>query len=340
MRSRPARDRLRRGTRRAAACRSSRARCSTSWARRSAATRPASRSIRPSGWTTHFRALHNFVVSADDQAGADGSRRSQKIQAIYQSLNQVANAANPGQALLQQLGSTAGGGGGAIGGGGGSPAAQLQALTQDCPTPVAAMLQTVSQSSSQVVGSGASQELSDAWRSKVLPLCEAAFNRYPFVASSSADVPVDDFARLLGPGGLIDQFFDQYLKAFVDTTQRPWRWQSAERIPLGLSAGSLAEFERAAQIRDALFTGGTQVQVRFQLVPVMLDPRIAQISIDAGGQTLTYNHGPTESMQFQWPGSGGKTLVRVTMTPTGGGGGTVTERDGPWACCACSTPRR
>ena len=278
----------------------------------------------------HFRALHNFVVSADT-GPAPMEVALQKIQAMYQNLNQVANAANPGQALLQQLGSTAGGGGGAIGGGGGSPAAQLQALTHDMPAPVAAMLQTVSQSGSQVVGSGASQELSDAWRSKVLPLCEAAFNRYPFVATSSADVPVDDFARLLGPGGLIDQFFDQYLKAFVDTSQRPWRWQSAERIPLGLSAGSLAEFERAAQIRDALFTGGTQVQVRFQLVPVMLDPRIAQISIDAGGQTLTYNHGPTESMQFQWPGSGGKTLVRVTMTPTGGGGGTVTERDGPWA---------
>lgn len=276
----------------------------------------------------HFRALHKFVVPSEN-GQPPMEVALQKMQMMYQNLNLVANAANPGQALLQQLGSAAGGGGGA--GGGGSPAAQLQALARDMPPAVAAMLQAVSQSGAQVIGSGASQELSEAWRAKVLPLCEAAFNRYPFVATSSADVPVDDFARLLGPGGLIDQFFDQYLKAFVDTTQRPWRWQSAEQIPLGLSSGSLAEFERAAQIRDALFNGGTQVQVRFQLVPVMLDPRIAQISIDAGGQTLTYNHGPTESAQFQWPGASGKTLVRVTMTPAGGGSGTVTEREGPWA---------
>jgi type VI secretion system protein ImpL len=45
---------------------------------------------------------------------------------------------------------------------------------------------------------------------------------------------------------------------------------------------------------------------------------------------MTYNHGPTESMAFQWP-SGGKTLVRVTMTPASGGNGQITERDGPWA---------
>jgi type VI secretion system protein ImpL len=274
----------------------------------------------------HFRALHGFVTAAADSGQPPMEVALQKIQAMYQNLNQAASAPNQGQALLQQLGGAAGGGSG-----GGSAAAQLQELTRDMPPPVAVMLRTVSQSGAQVVGSGASQELSEAWRSKVLPLCEAAFNRYPFVASSSADVPADDFARLLGPGGLIDQFFDQYLKAFVDTTQRPWRWQSAEQIPLGLSAGSLAEFERAAQIRDALFTGGTQVQVRFQLVPVALDPQIAQISLDAGGQTLTYNHGPTEAMQFQWPGAGGKTLVRVTMTPTGGGGASVSERDGPWA---------
>ena len=36
-------------------------------------------------------------------------------------------------------------------------------------------------------------------------------------------------------------------------------------------------------------------------------------------------------MRFQWPGTGGKTLVRVTMTPASGAQGLVTEQDGPWA---------
>ena len=142
---------------------------------------------------------------------------------------------------------------------------------------------------------------------------------------------MDDFTRLLGPGGMINQFFDQYLKGLVDTTQRPWKWISPEQIPLGLSPASLTEFERAAQIRDALFSNGNQMQIRFQLLPLTLDPQVAQISIDIGGQTLVWSHGPPEGAAFQWPGTGGKTLVRVTMTPTNGGPAQITDRDGPWA---------
>ncbi len=270
----------------------------------------------------HFKSLHDFVSGSDGKPAALETSL-QKIQQLYQGFDQVASAPNQGQVLLNQI---AGSGGGTS-----TAATQLQDLTRDMPRPVAAMLQSVSQSSNQVASSGASQELSDAWRSKVVPLCEAAFNRYPLVASSSADVPVDDFSRLLAPGGMIDQFFEKYLKPFVDTTQRPWKWLSADRTPLGLSPSSLAEFERAAQIRDALFGTGNQIQVRFQLVPIALDPQVAQISIDIAGQTLTWNHGPPDPAQFQWPASNGKTLVRVTMTPASGGQGQITERDGPWA---------
>jgi type VI secretion system protein ImpL len=272
----------------------------------------------------HFKALHAYVTGADGRPSAMEGTLT-KIQQSYTSLNQVANAPNQGQALLNQF-ANAGGGAGSAG-----AAAQLQDQLRDAPKPVAAILQALPAGISQVTTAGASHEISDAWRSKVLPLCDAAFNRYPMVAASVADVPVDDFARLLAPGGVMDQFFDQYLKGFVDTTQRPWKWLSVDKIPLGLSPGSLVAFERAAQIRDALFTTGNQIQVRFQLVPITLDPQVAQITIDIAGQTLVWNHGPPEGSWFTWPGAGGKTLVRVTMTPASGGGGQVTDKDGNWA---------
>ena len=271
----------------------------------------------------HFRAFHEFVTGADGK-NPPMEAAILKMQTLYQSFNQVANAPSQGQALLN----IAGNGGGT---GTGSAAAQLQELTRGMPPPVAAMLQPVAQSAARVTASGASQELTDAWKSRVLPLCETALNRYPLVQASTVDAPTDDFTQLLGPGGMIEKFFDQYLKAFVDTTQRPWRWQSAERTPLGLSASSLQEFERAAQIRDSLFPAGNTVQVRFTLVPVSLDPAVGQISIDIGGTTLVNNHGPTEPVAFQWPGASGKTGVRVTMTPASGGQGEVFEQDGPWA---------
>jgi type VI secretion system protein ImpL len=270
----------------------------------------------------HFKWVHDFVNGADGAPPGLEAAIS-KIQAMYQNFSQVANAPNQGQALLN----VAGGGGG---GGGGNPAAQLQALSKDVPPPIAAMLQTVSKSGAAVASNGASQELQDGWRSKVLPLCQEAFNRYPFLAGSDNDVPADDFAHLLGPGGLIDQFFNDNLKPFVDTSFSPWRWQSADQSRLTLSAGTLVQFERAAKIRDGLFAGGAQMSVRFSLAPLSLDPGVSKISLDIAGQPMSYDHGPTQSNSFQWP-SNGRTLVRVTMIPASGGNETVIEKDGPWA---------
>jgi type VI secretion system protein ImpL len=298
-------------------------------------TDPAGKPVDPAKRVDdHFRALHDFVAGSEGRP-APLEASLQKMQALYQTLNQVSNASSPGQAFTTLFGAAGSpaGSAAALGAGGGTPTAQLQALTRDTPAPVAAMLQPIAPSLERAATRGASQDLSRAWSDKVVPLCQAAFNRYPFLADSDTDVPIDDFVRLLGPGGAIEQFFDQYLKAFVDTSQRPWRWRTADRTPLGLSPDSLTEFDRAAQIREALFTaGGSQaVQVRFELVPVVLDPQIARISIDAGGQTLTWDHGPAEPVQFQWPGQGGKTAVRVTMTPASGGRALVTDKDGPWA---------
>ncbi len=275
----------------------------------------------------HFGSLHAFVEGTP-QGSPSLDSAIKEIQKVYEGMLGAANAPNQGASLLQQLGKSgdAGSGGGAA-----AAAAQLQQIAQSVPKPVAAMLQTVSQSSSQVTASGASTELQDAWRSKVLPLCQAAFNRYPFIAGSSEDVPIGDFAHLLGPDGLMMKFFDQYLKPFVDSTTEPWQWQSADHTKLGLSPGALSEFERADDIRQALFASGAQPAVQFQLVPVSLDPGLAQVSVEIAGQTLTYAHGPIQPAMMAWPGKDGSTLVRLTMTPAGGGSESVTQEDDTWS---------
>ncbi len=274
----------------------------------------------------HFRALHDFVAGSENKPSPMEAAIT-GIGAMYASFNQAANGSSQGQG--QNLLGSLGGGPGANAGPG--PAARLQELTRGMPPEVANMLGPVARNATAVAASGASQEMQDAWKSQVVPLCDAAFNRYPFIQSSKDDVPIDDFTQLLGPGGKIEAFFNQYLKSYADTTQKPWKWQSADKIPSGLTPASLAEFEKAAQIKDGLFSNGTAIQVRFQLTPISLDATLGQISVDIGGTTLTYAHGPTEATPFTWPGTTGKTGVRVTMTPISGGNGAIMEADGPWA---------
>ena len=67
------------------------------------------------------------------------------------------------------------------------------------------------------------------------------------------DMPVDDFARLFGPGGSLDQFFAQWIRPYVDTTQRPWRLVATAGLAPPVTQADVLQLERAQAIRDAFF---------------------------------------------------------------------------------------
>ncbi len=267
----------------------------------------------------HFKWLHDFVGTPDKPAGLDAVLT--KMAQIYASFSQVAASPNAAQALL----------GAAASNNGGSLSAQLDTLGKSMPGPVQSMVKTVTQSSSSVTTSGAKQQIQDAWASSVLPLCKAALtDRYPLYKTGSADAPMDDFTKLMAPGGLIAAFFDQYLKPFVDTTQKPWKFNGAADTQLGLSPNTLQQFQLASEIRDALFTSGPTVALKFEVTPTVLDPGVGQVTLDADGQDLSYAHGPVLPSHMVWPGPGGRNQVRLTFTPVSGASAAVTK-DGPWA---------
>ncbi len=267
----------------------------------------------------HFRWLHDFVGTPERPGPMEAVLT--KMGQIYTSFSQVAASPNAPQALL----------GAASANNGASLSAQLATLANSMPAPVQAMVKTVSQSSSSVTSSGAKQQIQNSWATDVLPLCKAALtDRYPIFADSPNDVPMDDFVKLIGPGGLIAGFFDKTLKPFVDTAQKPWRWNS-EGAQLGLSQNTLMQMQLAADIRAALFpSGGTTVDLRFEIAPVALDAGVGQVSLDVDGQELSYAHGPVQPMRLKWPGPAGRNQVRLTFTPVGGTATSVTK-EGPWA---------
>ena len=268
----------------------------------------------------HFKWLHDFVGTPDKPGGMEPVLA--KMTQIYQSFSQVAASPNAAQALL----------GAAASNSGSSLSAQLDTLAKTMPGPVQAMAKTVSQSSNTVTSSGAKQQIQDAWASKVQPLCEAALtDRYPLFATSTVDVPMDDFIKLMAPGGLIGQFFDDYLKPFVDTTAKPWKFNGTDNNQLGLSPNTLQQFQLANDIRLALFpSSAATVALKFEVTPANLDNGIGQVSLDVDGQELTYAHGPVLPMRMQWPGTGGRNQVRLTFTPVTGASTSI-SKEGPWA---------
>jgi len=196
------------------------------------------------------------------------------------------------------------------------------------PQPVGGLLATLAQDSATLVAGGARARLNNLWTSQVLPFCREAINgRYPFERGSRQDTTPADFARLFGPGGLLDTFFSEHLSQVADTTRRTWRWASGT----GIADAVLVQFQRAATIREAFFQGGGKTPaVTFQLTPTRMDAGVSQFILDIGGQIVDYRHGPSNAQSLQWPSPEGIGRVRLVFVGLEGKESSVTE-EGPWA---------
>lgn len=189
----------------------------------------------------------------------------------------------------------------------------------------------ITSGSSGITADGTRSSINALWQSEVLPFCTQALNsRYPFDPRAEAEVGTQDFARLFGPGGMIDGFFDTHLREYVDTRARPWAWKTVNDTDLGISPAVLQQFQYAAQIRDAFFSGGPQPEISFQLTPEALDPNADQITVEVDGKTLLYLHNqPLKPTAFTWPGDVGQ--AAAVLQPMVNGTGNALRRDGPWA---------
>jgi type VI secretion system protein ImpL len=161
-------------------------------------------------------------------------------------------------------------------------------------------------------------------------LCPAVVNgHYPFVPTATDDASIADFARLFAPGGAFDGFVNTLLRRYVDTLGKPWRLISADAASAPVSATDLAQFQRAAAIRDAFFPdGGTRPRVRLDITPVSADAATRQVALDLDGTTIVYTRGTQRSTQVTWPSFSLQPTLRLVFDPPLAG---AVQETGPWA---------
>jgi type VI secretion system protein ImpL len=206
---------------------------------------------------------------------------------------------------------------------------KLRADAAGQPEPLRSMLQAVAQGATQGTAGKERERIDSELRSQVADYCvKATAGRYPFVRSSNQDVTPEDFARLFSQSGVLESFFQKYLAQYVDTGQKPWRFKDPA---MGQSA-ALAEFQRAQVIRDVFFRGGggtPSIQLDFK--PIEMDASIQQFILDVDGKPVKYSHGPQNATSVQFPGPGGRSLVRASISPTPSSGSNGMRFEGPWA---------
>jgi len=262
-----------------------------------------------------FQWLHDLVLPPEEGVPSELENLQARLVEVYQELNR-----------------TTIGGGGAAAQQGVTALARFQEAAQRVPGPLERWATQIAQGASGITADGTRAGINAVWQSQVLPFCEQVLtSRYPFDRGAAADVAIADFSRLFAPAGLIDSFFNENLRDYVDMRARPWAWKRVNDADLGISDAVLLQFQKASEIRDAFFAGGTSPSVSFQITPEALDPSAEAVQLEIDGTKIQFRHTDRSPRPtaVTWPGEVGQ--ARVIFAPLSASATNEIAREGPWA---------
>ncbi|WP_073275957.1 type VI secretion system membrane subunit TssM [Microbulbifer donghaiensis] len=194
-------------------------------------------------------------------------------------------------------------------GGSGDAIKQLRIKASNAPAPFKEWLEDIADSTWALVMSKAKLHADRIWREQVYnSYSRSLAGRYPLSSDREQEVPVLEFNKFFKPGGIEQQFIDEYLKPFVDT--RNWTMRSLDGQSLGLSESAVAQMRRAERIRSTFFGGGEQASYSFRIEPTKLDSSVRLFELEVGGQRVPYSHGPRTMKKLTWRG-GESNRVRI-----------------------------
>jgi len=209
---------------------------------------------------------------------------------------------------------------------GGGGAAKAAAALQ--PEPIKTMLETLADAGANQSRTAERQGLSSELQ-PMADFCKRTIaGRYPFAQGSKSDVLPDDFGQFFGQGGMLDDFYQRRLAALVDTGASPWKYRPLPdgSTPPGGGA-ALADFERAAKIKEAFFrAGGKQPGFKVDLRVIEMSDGMKDLTLDFDGTVFKFAAGNTAAQTLNWPSS--KVASQIKLSE---GTGAPQLFEGPWA---------
>ncbi|WP_020096101.1 type VI secretion system membrane subunit TssM [Methylobacterium sp. 285MFTsu5.1] len=209
----------------------------------------------------------------------------------------------------------------------------LHALAARFPPPFETMIRGVAAEFEGSATGAAVSQVAQSLGEQVIRDCQQIVtNRYPFSRASERETPLADFARLFGPGGILDRYFTTNLASHADRSRPQWVWRQDDQVARAFSANTLREFQRASEIREAFFpTGGNMPAFAFAVTPLTLSADVSKAKLDVNGTVLETQQGVNAPVTMQWPGPAGLGRTAITLDFGYGTQPIVMEKTGVWS---------
>lgn len=166
------------------------------------------------------------------------------------------------------------------------------------------------------------------WRDNVVkPFNEQLAGNYPFNPRATQNASLDAFERFFKPDGVLDIFYQQNLKLFIENDLS----RDGDDGVI-IREDIIQQLETAQKIRDIFFSKKNGLGTQFAVETVSLSGNKRRSVLNLDGQLVDYSQGRNYTAHLVWPNNmreGNES--KLTLIGTSGGAPRSLSFSGPWA---------
>ena len=166
------------------------------------------------------------------------------------------------------------------------------------------------------------------WRDNVVkPFNEQLAGNYPFNSRSAQDASLDAFERFFKPDGVLDTFYQQNLKLFIENDLS----RDGDDGVI-IREDIIRQLDTAQKIRDIFFSKQNGLGTTFAVETVSLSGNKRRSVLNLDGQLVDYSQGRNYTAHLVWPNNmreGNES--KLTLVGASGGAPRSISFSGPWA---------
>lgn len=266
--------------------------------------------------------------SPENSVLAEGKDKDSTLQTVYQQLTElhryllaIKNSPVPGKSALKAVQLR-------LDQNSSDPIFATRQMAKTLPAPLNRWVGKLADQAWHVVMIEAVHYMEVEWNNKVVKTFQQTLaDRYPFDPQAEQDVSLDAFDRFFKPDGILDSFYKENLKLFIEN-----------KLTLGEDGQVLIrqdvqqQLETAQKIRDTFFTQQSALGTQYSAQTVELSANKRRSVLNMDGQLLDYSHGRSFTTHLVWPNAmRDGTESKLTLVGTSSGSPRSISFTGPWA---------
>lgn len=225
--------------------------------------------------------------------------KTSMLQAVYQQLTElhryllaIQNSPVPGKSALKAVQLR-------LDQNSSDPIFATRQMAKTLPTPLNRWVGALANQAWHVVMVEAVHHMELDWKNTIVKTFNTQLaDKYPFNPRSSQDASLDAFERFFRPDGLLDTFYRENLKLFIEN-ELTW----GEDGDVLIREDIQQQLVTAQKIRDIFFSQQNGLGTQFAVETVELSANKRRSLLNLDGQLVDYSHGRNYTAHLIWPNS-------------------------------------